>query len=73
MRWQPSTARAFATAVGDGSVLLAIGPELRVVSRDGVILQALRVPEGDTIVAPPAVAGDGVTWVATQKGLYVLR
>jgi hypothetical protein len=70
---QPTQARAFATAVDDGSALLAVGPELRHVSRDGSIVQSLRVPEGDAIVTPPAVAADGSAWVATDKGLYVAK
>jgi hypothetical protein len=70
---QPSRAHTFATALADGSVLVATGPELRAVSRDGVIRQTLRIPEGDAIVTPPAVAADGSAWVATAKGLYRAR
>ncbi len=70
---QTSKSRVFATALADGSALVAVGPELRVTNRDGAILQALRVPEGDAIVAPPAVAADGTAWVATAKALYVVR
>jgi hypothetical protein len=63
----------YATALADGSALVAVGAELRAVSRDGVIAQTLRVPEGDPIVAPPPVAEDGTAWVATARGLYVAR
>lgn len=70
---QPAPTRTFATALGDGSVLLAVGPELRHVGRDGSIVQVLRVPEGDALVAPPAVAADGSAWVATDKALYAAR
>jgi PQQ-like domain len=69
----PSSSRVFATALGDGSALVAVGAELRATSRDGAIVQTLRVPDGDSIVAPPAVAADGTAWVATAKGLYAAR
>jgi len=69
----PSPTRVFATALADGSALVAVGAELRATSRDGAIAQTLRVPEGDAIVAPPAVAADGAAWLATAKGLYVAR
>jgi hypothetical protein len=71
---QPSsTARVFATSLADGSVLVALGPELRAVDRDGAVVQVLQAPEGDAFVAPPAVAGDGSVWLATAKALYVAR
>jgi hypothetical protein len=69
----PSAAHAYGTSLADGTLLLAIGPELRVVNRDGKILQSLRIPEGDPIVAPPAVSADGTTWLVTAKALYVAR
>ena len=62
----------FVTALASGALLVAVGPELRVVGKDGARLTTLRVPEGDTIVAPPAVAADGEVWVATAKGIYVV-
>jgi hypothetical protein len=70
---QLSPVQTFATALHDGTALLAMGAELRVVIRDGTIRQTLRVPEGDAIVAPPAVTADGTAWVATAKALYAAR
>jgi len=70
---QKSTAHPYATSLADGSALVAVGPELRVVTRDGAILRRLRVPEGDSLVAPPAVTADGSVWLATAKALYVAR
>jgi len=45
----------------------------RIVSRDGTVVQRLRVPEGDALVVPPAVTADGTVWLATAKALYVAR
>ena len=70
---QKSTAHPYATSLADGSALLAIGPELRVVSRDGTVVQRLRVPEGDALVVPPAITADGTVCLATAKALYVVR
>jgi hypothetical protein len=70
---QKSTGHTYATSLADGSALVAIGPELRVVSRDGAVLRRLRVPEGDALVTPPAVTADGTVWLATAKALYVAR
>jgi hypothetical protein len=70
---QKTKDRAFATALADGSALVAVGPELRSVSRDGKTLHTLRIPEGDAIVAPPAVAGGGSVWIATSKALYAAQ
>ena len=70
---QGAPAGASATSLADGTVLLAAGVSLRVVGRDGTILESHSVPEGDPIVAAPAVAEDGSVWVATAKALYAAR
>lgn len=70
---QKSSARGYATSLADGSALLAIGPELRSVSRDGAVLRQVHLQEGEPFVAPPAVANDGTVWVATAKALYVAQ
>jgi outer membrane protein assembly factor BamB len=70
---ETSTRRVLATSLGDGSALVAVGPELRATRRDGAVVQTLRIPEGDAIVTPPAVTADGTAWVATAKALYVAR
>ncbi len=70
---QASSAQVYATALSDGSLLVAAGPELRVVGRDGSIKQRLAVPGGHPLVAPPAVAADGSAWLATSEGLYLAR
>jgi hypothetical protein len=63
----------YATAYGDGVVALAIGPELRIVSRDGAVKQTFRTTDGGSITTPPAIADDGSAWVATASALYVAR
>ena len=70
---QPSSASVHATSLSDGSLLVTVSAELRVVARDGTIKQTLKVPEGDALVAPPAVTADGTVWLATAKALYVAR
>jgi hypothetical protein len=71
--WQPSTTAVRATAFVDGTLAVAVGPELRIVSRDGAIRQSFHTDEGDVITTPPAIAPDGTIWVATSKALYVAR
>lgn len=36
-------------------------------------LFAFAAPEGETIVAPPAIGGDGSVWVAAEKAVYAAR
>ena len=68
-----STLVCRATAFLDGDVAVTVGRELRFVGRDGAIKQSLRVPEGETITTPPAIAGDGAVFVVTEKALYAAR
>jgi hypothetical protein len=67
------TRRTVATAFADGSLAVGVGRDLRLVAPDGTIRQTLRVAEGETITAPPAIASDGAIWIATARGLYVAR
>jgi len=62
----------FATALADGTALVASGTELRVVMRDGDIVQSLHIPGPDTFVTPPAPAGDGTVWIATNQASIAL-
>lgn len=68
-----SSAEVQATAFEDGTLAVSTGRDLRIVGRDGMIRQVLRVEEGETITTPPAIAHDGAVWVATAKALYVAR
>ena len=69
----PSAVPMFGTAFADGTMAIAAGPELRVVDRDGKILQRLATPEGENITTPPAIAADGSIWVGTATAVYVAR
>ena len=69
----PSPVPMFGTSFGDGTMAIAAGPELRLVDRDGKILQKLATPEGDNITTPPAIAADGSIWVGTATAVYVAR
>ena len=74
MLWaQRSAALILGTAFEDGACALAVGAELRIVGKDGAILQSLRVPDDEVLSTPPAIAADGSIWVATGKGLYAAR
>ncbi len=72
---------AMATAFGDGSLAIVLGPELRLVDRDGDSIARLMSPPeppatdgpGPPFVTPPAVAADGSIWVATERRLFVAR
>ncbi|MFO0761951.1 MAG: hypothetical protein U0359_36260 [Byssovorax sp.] len=70
---QPSPLPMLATAFEDGSLALAIGHELRLLSRDGVVRQSFFTAAGETISAPPAIGADGSIWVGTERALYVAR
>ncbi len=70
---QPSSVPFFATAFQDGSLALAAGQELRILDRDGKILQQFTTREHEPITTPPAIAADGSIWVGTAKGLYLAR
>ena len=61
------------TAFEDGTLALSVGPELRIVDREGTILQALRVTAGETVLTPPCILADGSIWVATEHALYVAK
>jgi hypothetical protein len=68
-----SSVEVRATAFEDGTLAVTMGRDLRIVGRDGMIRQVLKVEEGETITTPPAIAHDGAVWVATAKALYVAR
>ncbi|MFO7177517.1 MAG: hypothetical protein DIU78_002350 [Pseudomonadota bacterium] len=63
----------WATAFEDGTVALAIGPELRIIDRDGTIRQSLRTKDGERLTTPPAIASDGTIWVGSETTLYHAR
>jgi hypothetical protein len=65
--------RVYATAFEDGTLAVARGNEVHVVTRTGVDRQVLAVPAGEIISTPPAIAQNGTVWVATVQALYVAR
>ncbi|KYF70870.1 hypothetical protein BE15_30660 [Sorangium cellulosum] len=70
---QPSPLPMLGTAFEDGSLALAIGPELRILTRDGAVQQTFTTAEREAITTPPAIGSDGSVWVGTEKALYVAR
>ncbi len=70
---QVAPAGMLGTAFADGTLALGVGSELRIVDREGTILQALKTAAGETITTPPCILADGTVWVATEKALYVAR
>jgi len=74
VQWSESyPTRAFATAFVDGTLAVAVGRELRIMSPDKTVRQVLETPENEPITAPPAIGKDGSVWLATRLGLYVAR
>jgi hypothetical protein len=69
----PSPIPMLATAFEDGSLALAIGHELRILTRDGAVKQSFFTAEHEAITAPPAIASDGSVWVGTERAIYVAR
>jgi hypothetical protein len=69
----PSPVPMLGTAFQDGTLAVAVGPELRIVGRDGQIRQRFTTAEHEAITTPPAIGSDGSVWVGTGKGLYVAR
>lgn len=69
----PSALPMFGTAFQDGSLAVAVGPELRIVGRDGQILQRFNTAEREQITTPPAIGSDGSVWVGSATALYVAR
>ena len=69
----PSAVPMLGTAFQDGTLAVAVGPELRIVARDGQIRQRFTTAEHEPITTPPAIGSDGSVWVGTGKGLYVAR
>ncbi|HYQ01119.1 MAG TPA: hypothetical protein VER96_20755 [Polyangiaceae bacterium] len=67
----PSRKRMRATAFATGELALAVGSELRIVGRDGTILQTFKTPNQEPILTPPALAADGRVYVATHSALLV--
>src|SRR5690606_18849321 len=65
--------RMRATAYRDGTLAVADGPTLRILSRDGTELQSLPTVAGEELKTPPAIAHDGSVWVAGNKVLYVAK
>jgi hypothetical protein len=63
----------FGTAFQDGALAVAVGPELRIVNRDGQIRQRYNTAEHEPITTPPAIASDGSVWVGSATALYVAR
>ena len=70
---QVSAVPMLGTAFADGTLAVSVGSELRIVDREGTILQSLRTAEGDTVMTPPCIVSDGSVWVATERALYVAR
>jgi len=69
----PSPVPMFGTAFADGTMAISAGPELRIIDRDGKILQKLPTQEHEDITTPPAIGPDGSIWVGTEKAVYVAR
>ena len=69
----PSAVPMFGTAFQDGTLAVAVGPELRIVGRDGEIRQRFSTAEHEQITTPPAIGSDGSVWVASATALYVAR
>ncbi len=69
----PSAVPMLGTAFQDGTLAVAVGPELRIVAPDGQIRQRFTTAEREAITTPPAIGSDGSVWVGTGKGLYVAR
>lgn len=61
---------ALATSFDDGTLAVATGDTLRILGRDGIVLVDLLVPDGARIISPPAIAGDGSIWFATENAIY---
>jgi len=70
---QASPVTMLGTAFADGALALSVGAELRIVDREGTILQALQTIGGESLTTPPCILADGTVWVATEKALYVAR
>lgn len=49
------------------------GPDVANHHAQGQTLFAFATPDGEPIVAPPAIGGDGSVWVATEKAVYAAR
>jgi hypothetical protein len=62
-----------ATAFADGALAVAVGPILRIVGRDGAVVQELRSAEGEAFTTPPAIAPDGSVFVGSAKHIYIAK
>jgi hypothetical protein len=66
-----SSDSVFATAFEDGSLAVATGKRLDLMSLDGRVDQTF--PTNEVLVAPPAIAGDSSVWVASDRAVYIVR
>ena len=62
-----------AMAFEDGTLAIASRTKLSIVGRDGALRVELRVPDGEEIRTPPAIAEDGSVWFATDSAIYAAR
>lgn len=73
VRWSLATAHeALATAFVDGSLAVGVGAHLVIVDPDGRTAQTVAVPEGHTVVTPPAIGPDGSLAFGTDAHTYVV-
>ena len=61
------------TCFEDGTCAIAEGRTLRLTTSQGHTLHTFTTPEGEPIVVPPAIGGDGSIWLATEKAVYAAR
>lgn len=54
-----------ATAFCDGTVALGFGSRVAILDRDGTVLDLIGLPDGASVVCPPAIASDGSLVIAT--------